>query len=428
MTIEDVVVYLITHGGTFYASLLSQMKRVVDKKMVDKDPKDGKEYPTLGVTIRNGAIELHYHPDLFDALTPEQARALLEHECLHIVMDHLARRIDKDPQSWNMATDVAINQMIQGLPKNVITLDSFPPSMRENYPASDSGTRNPKKLYPNDSAEDYYKVIYQMTPQQKQDAGGGGDGGQGTDDPNGQGKSKAQQKRDQQKQGHGQGSHELWGQADESMIASEVAKQAVMEAVERSRGEVPANIRQRVDEMTKPAKVSWRRILREFVAASVKAGSKHSWKRTNRRYGEEQKGKLPDRQVKITICIDTSGSISERDYVAFMSEVSNIQSCYKSDITVLECDAQVGKEYKLTRYKKLDQDFSGGGGTSFRPPFKYVRDKNIRTDVFIYFTDMEGDFPTTKPPFPTLWVSTNYRPMTAPFGKVIKLEQEDEKS
>lgn len=422
MTIEDVVVYLITHGGTFYASLLSQMKRVKSKKL-----------ETLGVTIKNGAIELHYNEEWFQTLTAEQARALLEHECMHIVMDHLARRGDKDSKTWNLATDVAINQMIQGMPKDAISLKSFPPEMVSPHEYGGSyhyhnDAKDPKKLYPNDIAETYYNTIYQLTPEQKQQAQGGGDGGQGQDQENGQGqppKSKAQQKKDQEQLKHGQGQHELWAQADESMISSEVAKQAVMEAVERSRGEVPSNIKKRVDEMLQPPKVSWKRLLREFVAASVKAGSKHSWKRVSRRYGEEQKGKLPDRQVSITIAIDTSGSIGQRDYNAFMAEVTNIQSCYKSDITVLECDAQVGKEYKLTRYKKLDKDFSGGGGTSFKPPFQYVKTKNIRTDVFIYFTDMEGDFPDHKPPYPTLWVSTNSRERTAPFGEVVKLEMED---
>ena len=94
-------------------------------------------------------------------------------------------------------------------------------------------------------------------------------------------------------------------------------------------------------------------------------------------------------------------------------------------MTVLECDADVHKQYKLRSWDKVDTKFKGGGGTSFVPIFKYIKRKRIKTDVLVYFTDMYGDFPKTPPLYPTLWVSTT-EVNKAPFGKVLQIKPQEE--
>ncbi|MEE9214878.1 MAG: VWA-like domain-containing protein [Thermodesulfobacteriota bacterium] len=475
---EKVIVHLLFNNGVFYASLLSQMHRVADKTM-----------PFMaGVTIINGRIELRYNPKLFSEHTKNlnERRAVLEHECLHLVMDHLTRIRSRHPQLWNIATDLAINQMIKDLPDGVVTMDKFSKDWN---------------LKSNAIAEYYYDVMYKHQPrikfskksagkcgrcggtgkepkgsqgdgdsknkQQQQSGNGGGKGTEKKDQQKGQSQGQGQgkdQKDQQQGQGQGQGqkdepcqdcggkgmgetthvdvyddqgnktgefdldkpgNHDKWEKGDSPDIASEVLRQSVAaakEQTERSQGRIPGGLEQYIDELLKPPILPWWRLLKQFVATKIKSGSKRSWKRPNRRFGEDQKGKLPDRKLRIIEVVDTSGSINMKDYQDFTAEMQGLQRIYKTKVTIIECDWDIQRVYELIPNKKVDTKFHGGGGTSFKPPFKYIADKRLNPDLVIYFTDMYGDFPSQKPPYPVLWVSVSDVD-TAPFGQVLAMQK-----
>lgn len=427
--IEKVVVNLLNNQGVFYASLLTQMHRTSTNKI-----------PTAGVTVRNGRIELYYNPDFLESLkTIKEQRAVLEHECMHLVMDHIPRMNDRDHKLWNIATDLAINQLIDGLPKEAVTLDKFPAGWG---------------LQPKQNAEKYYDIIYKNAdrieyeyiegdgkPDQNSQGGAGGQGkdqkdGKGKDGQGGEGQGPRIRVRIKDASGKvksefdidAPGNHNQWKNADSGDIAKEVVKQAVKEAkevTERSQGHTPSGLEEYIAELLAPPVIPWQVLLRRLVATKIKAGHKSSWKRPNRRFGEEQKGTLANRRIAITIAIDTSGSIGNEDFYAFMAEIRGIQKSHKADITVLECDAAVQKEYVLKPNMALDTKFKGRGGTAFEPIFKYVKDEHIYTDLLIYFTDMYGSFPP-KPAYPTIWVSTTDIEQ-APFGTVISIPKNDPK-
>ena len=63
----------------------------------------------------------------------------------------------------------------------------------------------------------------------------------------------------------------------------------------------------------------------------------------------------------------------------------------------------------------------GHGGTSFIPPFEYVKEHELHPDILIYLTDGYGDAPEKAPKFPVLWVLTNDGEEPALWGKKIKL-------
>lgn len=388
--IEKVVINLLSNNGVFYASLLSQMTRIATDKI-----------PTLGVTIRNGRIELYWNPEFLEQLkTVKEKRAVLEHECMHIVMDHISRSKDRDPQLFNIAADLAINQLISDLPKDCVTLDKFP---------------NDFKLPPKSMAEVYYDILYKNAD--KMEITDNGDGTSHVKVKDGNGKVKSEFDIGNPD------THEKWGQSDGADTTHEVVKQAVeraKEQTERQRGETPAGLEDYIEDLLRAPVIPWWMILRKWVAMRIKAGHKPSWKRPNRRYGEEQKGKLPDRKIAITIAIDTSGSVSDEDFQEFVDEIRGIQAIHKTDIYMIECDAEIQKEYKLKPHTKVDTKFKGRGGTSTLPVFKLVEEKHLPTDLLIYFTDMCVDFPPKKPPYPVLWVSVTDQE-TAPFGTVLSI-------
>lgn len=384
--IGDIIYNFILTDGTMFASMISQMHKIEDKEM-----------PTIASVIKNGRIMLHYNPEYLDKLTIIEAKAVMEHECMHIAMEHHFRRKEHEPQLWNVATDLAINQHIHGLPKDTLNIQN----VFQDKAHSIKG---------NETAEYYYNELTKDKQAQARTIGSGkcGCGEEFECDNDG---------------ANGVGEE----------LAKELVKQVVKQAVAEAQGHVPSSMQRIVDELMKPSVIPWQQILKQFISNSIKAGSKASWKRPNRRYGGVQKGKISDRIISLTVAIDTSGSINDEMLTQFIDEIKTIQSCYKSVIHIIECDAKVHRCYKLAKYDKVKRDVQGGGGTDFEPVFQYVKDKSMRTDCMVFFTDLQGSFPKRKPNYPVLW--TYYNPYSwhpervpdVPFGKVVTLIKEKTK-
>jgi len=386
--LENIIVDLIINNGTFYASLISQMRQIPDVK----DPNF-----TMGVAIKDGRILLKYNPDFIEPLPMKASKAILEHECLHIVNEHHLRAENRERDIWKVATDVAINQLIKDMPEGSMTIKTIFEDKSYN-------------IRQNESAEYYYDQIQhdKKAKERAKEIVNSGNHGNCGEDFSQEGVSKAM--------------------GDDLSI--EVMKQAIVEAAKtaKAQGNLPDHIEQLIEEMFKPPKVNWKQLLKRFITNSIKSGTKASWKKPSRRYGDGQKGRIADRTLSLVVAIDTSGSIDDGMLTEFMNEVHAIQCSYKSSIIVLECDAEVQKEYKLNRFQKLDKNVKGRGGTDFCPVFAYIRKKSIKCDALIFFTDLAGTFPDKKPNYPTIWGYYNCGwggdNTKAPFGITLNLEKE----
>jgi len=104
----------------------------------------------------------------------------------------------------------------------------------------------------------------------------------------------------------------------------------------------------------------------------------------------------------VVIAIDTSGSISDDTLGKFASEMLKLFKLYSiKKCHIVWCDSEISSvqtfdvdsTFKIEKLKP-----SGGGGTSFKPPFKWIQQnilKKGKTPAFvIYFTDAFGDAPT----------------------------------
>lgn len=405
LSIMEKVAIRLIKSSPFYASLLSQMRKI------EVSGELAKQIPTEAVSIENGRINFYFNPKFLETLTVDEAVGVLTHECNHLVYGHCTRMKDEFKQNAtlaNIAADLNANRNIPKLPKGACTVESI--SKELNI-----------KLKEDDTSENYYKELLKNSPKMEVQDNGDGSFTITMKDKNGNvtGQTKVVPVD----------SHEKWnkegqGSSDVPELAKEVIRQAIKEAADatiKERGHLPNGLESIVEEWLKPAVISWKTLLKRFVAASIKSGHKMSWKRPNRRFGEQQKGKLSDRMISITVAIDTSGSIDNEDLKSFIAEMKVIQSCYKGSITVIECDAEIQKEYKLNRYNKVDTKFKGRGGTSFKPVFEHIKDKHIKTDLLIFFTDLWGDQDSCKKPsYPVIWVSTTEN-TSVPWGHVISL-------
>lgn len=122
---------------------------------------------------------------------------------------------------------------------------------------------------------------------------------------------------------------------------------------------------------------------------------------------------------EFVIALDTSGSCQGeliKEFVARTYEIlkSSEEFGSKINLHIIQCDARVQSDYKITSSKEMEkyqEEFQvrGFGGTDFRPVFNHV-DKMIEEGEFenlrglIYFTDGMGIFPKHAPQYDTAFV------------------------
>ena len=124
----------------YYGYTLSKMSRLLTPK-------------TKTAAVQPTNMCLLVNPFFFEKLTKEERLAVLEHEVLHIGFFHYERykviELEDDKfksDTWNVAADCAINQLIQNMPEGCITLEYV-----QKY--------TDETLTPKDTAEAYYKVL-----------------------------------------------------------------------------------------------------------------------------------------------------------------------------------------------------------------------------------------------------------------------------
>ncbi len=392
----------------------------------------------LSPTMATDGSRIVYNPAFVDQLKPAELEATLAHEVLHCALGHHCRRGNRDPGLWNEAADLAINPI---LIKNGFTL----PAGALIDPA-----------FTNLSAEEIYAWLLQRrgsgSPAPTQSGGQANGGGttlngpppqdsgiqdssipaacqpganqtpettNGNPDPASMppgGFGEVWDATDDQ--GHPASPAEKLRQEHEWSIAAEQALRSA-----KACGHEPGGVDRPLSE-SRESKQDWRAILRDFIAAT--APSDYRWTPPNRRYiasglylpSVERRG-----LGEIVIVVDTSGSIGKRELEQFAAEISAIsEETQPEAIHVVCCDAAVQsvQEFRASEPVKLDP--RGGGGTDFRPAFKWVTQKDIPPACLIYLTDLCCDsFPET-PDYPVLWVTESRR--TAPFGETIRITLE----
>ena len=220
----------------------------------------------------------------------------------------------------------------------------------------------------------------------------------------------------------------MYGSNDEETV--EKLRRIVIHSAqlaERRQGTLPAHVSAVVEKLRKP-ELNWKELLKQFVTSSY--GGSRRWLPPARRYigmGLYLQSRRSER-LEAVLAVDTSGS-TMGDLPQFFAELSNLLNSFGNyELTVIQCDCEVQNVEKYSDAKPLPRDHKwqsfGNGGTSFIPPFEYVKTHGIRPQVFIYLTDGCGEAPETPPAFPVLWVLTHDGGGPAKWGKCIRLKQE----
>ena len=328
---------------------------------------------------------LYYCVEFVNNLTDEELTGVIAHEAMHVALLHMLRLGNRDHNIANMAMDYAINPTIEG-----------------KYKLPAGGCNDPK--YANWTFEDIYDDLMKNPPPPP---GGGGKDGEGS-----WGQVLAP------KNGNGQEMSESEMKAMEAELKSTIANAA---AVAKKQGKMPANIERFIDKLLKP-QVDWREKLRAVVTGMYPVG--YTWRRFNRRLADEgiyAPSILREGTGEIVVGIDTSGSIGKKELTTFFSELAAIsEEVMPEKVHVLYIDSEVSGVDTFEAGDEIVARPRGGGGTDFRPAFKWTEDNGISPQALVYFTDMYGSFPDTPPHYPVIWVSTS-DVNNAPFGEVINV-------
>jgi predicted metal-dependent peptidase len=347
-------------------------------------------------TMATDGKRMFYHAPFVESLDNQELMAVLAHEVMHVVLLHMTRRNGRDGKLWNVAGDHAINLILTDA-------HSFADGQTERFKLPKDHLAD--KKYIGWSSERIYDDLRQQQPPNN-------GGGSGYGDPGGCGGVI-----------DGPSSGSALTKQEIAQIESEAAvivAQAAQAA--KSRGKLPGNLAGLIEQFYKP-RIDWRAELRKFIAQVV--NSDYTWSRPNRRFahaGLILPGPLKEGVGEIVIAVDTSGSVSDAELSQFGGEMRDIIDEVKpSETTVIYCDAAVARVDTFHHGDNFGvMRVAGRGGTSFDPPFEWVRESGKQPKAFIYLTDGGAPSPSVEPPFPVLWITTQANSFS--FGKVIKLE------
>lgn len=393
---------------------------------------DGGRFNTLAtdgrILIINGTF--------FASLTKTERVFVLAHELGHMIFDHAGehgRRLDRDPDLWNIAADHVVNNML---------VDS-----KIGTPVTTGGFKIfCDTKYNNWSVEQTYNDLYAKHPPSASSSGkgrptsGGSGNGTGspsrTKDPQGggrqvlddhletgsivEGPTDAEGNTTYQVYADGQTPTEQQRQVQtETRSAVMGAARAVTST--KGAGFVPSGVNRMITEWLE-TKIDWRELLACSASDLFKEDytysriSKKSWC-TNVILPGRREGEM----VKLAAALDMSGSIGQSEANMFLSELWGIMQMYDNfEIDVWCYDTKVYNHRKFTKEtldELKDYQVKGGGGTDFEANYAFMAKNELVPDQFVNFTDGYPNGSWGDPDYcDTIFVITTPR-VVPPFGK-----------
>ncbi len=381
-------------------------------------------------TAATDAKTLYYNAGYIDALNLEQVKFVLAHLALHCALSHFARRQHRVEHRWDVACDYAVNPLLidEGLtpPPGTLVEESFKGMTAEEiYPCIDEDP----EVEPMDQ--------HLFDQEQRGDDAGQGGGEQQRMQPEPEQQSQPQP----QPQPDGAGDKENSGKstdagehgggvsqpppltANERETLSVQWQQRMAGAAQQAMhaGKLGATMARLLDHLLQP-QLPWRMLLARYMSAAAR--DDYSYTRpSSRREGFAILPSLRSAQVEVAVAVDTSGSVSDEEINQFIAEVNGLKGQVRARLSLFACDAELaaGTPWCFEPWEELvlPEQLPGGGGTRFTPVFDWLKGRDGKPDLLVYFTDGNGEFPKTEPPYPVIWLIKGKSQV--PWGQRIQL-------
>ena len=395
--VDKVNLALMEDKENFYGYFLFQVGREIRYDIAT---------PTA-INFKGAKYIIYFNPLIFLQLNISQMQGSIKHEIHHVLALHLIRAKELKRRystlAVNMAMDIVANQYIDHLPSYATTLEWV-------------NTKYNLKLEPYNSMDYYVREIQGELDLLEEDKEGE------EDDSKGDIKDKYDPK----------GTHDTWDESDD--IDDKTMKSFTEKFAElSSKGKLPIQVESmlkalRDNENEIPWNVYLKKLMGTLESSKKKTVTRRSRRQPNRL---DLKGELRGHRAKIAVAIDISGSISDAEFKQAMKEVLSIVKNYNSEVTIIECDSNIKRAYKVKSIKDIRERVATGGGTQFTPVFEYIN--NSDTNLLIYFTDGKGEdkLKVTPKGFRTLWVISgrgDKLSLKEPYGVIKKLKDIEEKA
>lgn len=359
---------------------------------------NSKKFPTAATDGR----KIFFNEEFLNSLSSQEQNALMLHEVLHMALLHVTRRQSRDPHIWNIAADIVVNDLIERntsfpLPEGAITDNRFQDkSVEYIYEAL---LKSKKK----------YKLVISDILQPSNS-----NSDEGKKDSNDVIEPLSQEEIDE--------IESFWKDK------MEILKNSSEHQLSSGKGSLPAGIEQEISTILEP-EVDWRHALWKYVGKTPA-----DFDDLDRRF--IYKGlyleSLLTEAVEVSVCIDTSGSVSDELLKQFAGELKGILRSYPNvKCSLFFADTNLAGPYEIDRIEQMPKAV-GRGGTSFVPFFDYLKKHGEENNLLgnnklsIYFTDGYGDFPSQEPNNPTMWLvcKDGLETQSFPFGEVVRISTE----
>ena len=346
------------------------------------------------IAIHTDGYNIFVNPDKFLNLDFQNQQYWYMHELFHIALMHTQRKHTRNPELWNVACDITINNLLYNY----------------RFPIPKDAPRKPE--YEDLSTEEIYELLEkdqrdnnQPPPPVPQDL----QGNESNSDSEGQGNSSGQQDKAYQ---------ELALQEAMSQARAATALSG------QNASNLPAELQKLFDELEKP-KLPWKIILQRWLNA--RNNGRYDFTRPHRRYPFYMPSRRLEGMERLDFVIDTSGSISQKEFEAFCSEIQGILDQFKpKELGMSQFDDHFRGTQIISKYTNIKNlEFRGGGGTCISDTLEALEKTNskaliIFTDGYIFDLDR-----CTEPSKPVVWIVYDNPNFEAPFGKAILIDKKE---
>lgn len=336
-------------------------------------------------------------PKYMDSLSDSELEFVLMHELLHIVLKHCNRGINFNNFLFNIACDIVVNSNIlksNNMDLNSITVKSEGGPSMHLAPTGEEGCKY--------TAEEIYYMICKNPENQKFKSFD---------------------------------IHDYWQQSEEKEWEERlVSTISALKEAGNYKNDIPLGALRQFNALVNP-QINWRDVLKDFLSKEV---CDYSFTPPDRRF--EGDFFMPDfnevdevLKLNLVFVIDTSGSISEEQLSAALTEIkSAINEANYLEGYVICLDAKLYQPTPINEFDINTFDARGGGGTSFIKFFEKLDEvksmMNNKLDLIIFITDGLDDFPKEEASqnIPVLWIINNDE-VTPPWGLVARIDAENYK-
>jgi predicted metal-dependent peptidase len=327
--------------------------------------------PTACVTPSYSVV---VNPKFLESLGYADKTWVMAHETVHIAFDHVKRGRVEHPQTWNLAADAVVNNMLEGFIKCSNEIKSFTIRMYDIHSAlrEFNISVNYDELE-RMTVEEIYKLLLRLPRLEivfEIDLDGRGEPAEG----------EILQ----------EGDPEIYGKGTPAEVADEWRK-AIMKAYAQQKlaGKVPAELKRLVDDILQ-AKVDWRAVLRQGFHNGFGKTIVATWKRPSRKHVDFP-GVHRYTYPRVHCLVDCSGSISEKELEQFIGEIYALAK--QSPVSVIPWDAEAYQEVKAENQRavvsKVSKMLKGGGGTVIKSALEKTLERMKPRDIVVVLTDGE---------------------------------------